>query len=294
MYRKGLTWNCLNQPVPNLDIMKLFLVCLTVGMLFLQCGPNNATSAPVAEEGPEASETAPNTTPGEPTPASEPEARNEPKATSATQQDPLALSSEEMADIMEKYNLLTISMDAGFSCATDAPGSVLEGLNFLERMALESIEISVEDEMEFGRDAHSSVMEEFRIIDSDPRRRKLVGMLNKMTPHIDRKGITYTIHLVDDEWVNAFTPGGGHVYITTGLMDFVDSDDELAGIIGHEIGHVDKGHTVRTMKKLLIAQGLGDVTGEPDLAGLAANIQMMLSAPFGQIDEFESENHKEV
>ncbi|MBD5653816.1 MAG: M48 family metalloprotease, partial [Candidatus Eremiobacteraeota bacterium] len=54
----------------------------------------------------------------------------------------------------------------------------------------------------------------------------------------------YNIKILDAADINSFTIGGGYVYINEGLLDFVQSDDELAGVIGHETGHNERRHTV--------------------------------------------------
>ena len=78
----------------------------------------------------------------------------------------------------------------------------------------------------------------------------------------DRSDIPYTFQIVEDDAVNAFATMGGYVYVTTGLIEAAETEAELAGVIGHEIGHIGERHSVKQMRQAAIAQG---ITGAIDL-----------------------------
>ena len=63
----------------------------------------------------------------------------------------------------------------------------------------------------------------------------------------------------DDSTLNAFCTPGGYIYIYTGILKFLDSEDEFAGVLAHEIGHADMRHSTRQMTKLFGVQLLLDV-----------------------------------
>jgi predicted Zn-dependent protease len=74
----------------------------------------------------------------------------------------------------------------------------------------------------------------------------------------ERPGLPWTFKVVDDPTVNAFAVPGGHIYITRGILAALGSEAELAGVVGHEIGHVTARHTVAELsKQQLIGLGLG-------------------------------------
>lgn len=54
----------------------------------------------------------------------------------------------------------------------------------------------------------------------------------------------------DDSTLNAFCTPGGYIYVYTGILKFLDSEDQLAGVLGHEIGHADMRHSTRQMTKM--------------------------------------------
>jgi predicted Zn-dependent protease len=66
-----------------------------------------------------------------------------------------------------------------------------------------------------------------------------------------RNQIAYTFHVVDSDEVNAFAVPGGYLYVNRGLIEAADSESELAGVLGHEIGHVVGRHSARQMTQQL-------------------------------------------
>ncbi len=63
----------------------------------------------------------------------------------------------------------------------------------------------------------------------------------------------------DDSTLNAFCTPGGYIYVYTGILKFLDSEDQLAGVMGHEIGHADMRHSTRQMTQMYGVQILLDV-----------------------------------
>jgi len=74
---------------------------------------------------------------------------------------------------------------------------------------------------------------------------KLNGMAAKIGPASKRNGIKYIVKVVEGKEVNAFTLPDGRIYVYQGLIDFCASDDELAGVLAHEIGHNTRLHALR-------------------------------------------------
>jgi predicted Zn-dependent protease len=118
---------------------------------------------------------------------------------------------------------------------------------------------------------------------------KVEEILQKITKNVSRKGINYKLSILKSDEINAFATLGGYLYITTGLLDFVDSYDELAFIIGHEVAHEDRLHTQRKVTKLTLSTDLGDMTRMEGFAEIASKINKTLAPPFDQIDEYEAD-----
>ena len=84
---------------------------------------------------------------------------------------------------------------------------------------------------------------------------------NRLVAHLKKPLFEYEFHIVPDKSPNAFALPGGHIYITTGLLPILETEDELACIMGHEIIHSNNRHTVRQLKKSILPRLL-ELPGE--------------------------------
>jgi predicted Zn-dependent protease len=80
----------------------------------------------------------------------------------------------------------------------------------------------------------------------------------RMAAESERPNLPWEFHVVDDASVNAFAIPGGFIYVTRGLMGTINTEAELATVVGHEIAHVTNRHSVQQISKAQLAQlGLG-------------------------------------
>jgi len=74
----------------------------------------------------------------------------------------------------------------------------------------------------------------------------------------ERPGLPWTFRVIDDPQVNAFALPGGYIYVTRGILAHMNSEAELAGVLGHEIGHVTARHSASAQSKQMLGMvGLG-------------------------------------
>lgn len=94
----------------------------------------------------------------------------------------------------------------------------------------------------------------------------------------------------DDKTLNAFAVPGGHLYVYTGLIKFLDTEDQLAGVMGHEIAHAAQRHSTQQMTKLYGLDALRQiVTGKQD-PGLVEQLALSLaSLKFSRKHEAEAD-----
>lgn len=81
----------------------------------------------------------------------------------------------------------------------------------------------------------------------------LVAHLNAVLGKLVRAAVApgeyrYRAYVVEDAALNAFTPGGGHVFVTTGLIRALDNEAQMAAVLAHELGHITESHVVRGMR----------------------------------------------
>ncbi len=135
--------------------------------------------------------------------------------------------------------------------------------------------LSTEEEVEIGRQAAGEVEREIGLYD-DPEVAAYVDSLGQaLARHSRRPDLEYHIQVVDTDEVNAFALPGGWLYVNRGLMVAAENESELAGVMGHEIGHVVGRHGARQISKQfglavlveLVAGGEGDPSLARDIAG---------------------------
>ncbi|MBF0217514.1 MAG: M48 family metalloprotease [Candidatus Omnitrophica bacterium] len=108
--------------------------------------------------------------------------------------------------------------------------------------------ISPGAEANIGRNMNTKVASQYEV-SNDPAYLKRINAVGaRLVKNIPARGIPYTFGVVKDKNMNAFTFPGGYVYATSGLMDRVKSDDELAAVLAHEIGHTEARHAVKQME----------------------------------------------
>lgn len=114
---------------------------------------------------------------------------------------------------------------------------------------------STPKEVELGAEAAKDIAKSVEFVEDKETLAKLQDMLDRIAAATERPDIEYSAHIVASPLVNAFTLPGGWVYVTTGLLDDVQSDDELAGVIAHEIAHNVNQHAIERMRNA--PRGLG-------------------------------------
>jgi len=113
--------------------------------------------------------------------------------------------------------------------------------------------LSTSGEIQLGQQADRQVQDQYTVI-KDPLEVAWVNdVAHKLWAQVARKDLNYSIKVLDQPDVNAFATLGGFVYIDEGTLDFVQSDDELAAVIGHETGHNERRHAVMFANKAQIA-----------------------------------------
>jgi predicted Zn-dependent protease len=107
-------------------------------------------------------------------------------------------------------------------------------------------------EVQLGKEYDKQITDSTVVV-TDPLLNQWVNdVSNRLWAQTARKDVPYSIKILDVPDVNAFSTLGGYIYINEGTLDFVQSDDELAGVIGHETGHIERRHAVTANNKASI------------------------------------------
>ncbi|MGC4117430.1 MAG: M48 family metalloprotease [Myxococcales bacterium] len=154
--------------------------------------------------------------------------------------------------------------------------------------------VSEAEEIELGQQAAAQVEQEIGLY-QDAKVQEYVASIGKaIAARSERPNLPWTFKVVNDATVNAFALPGGHIYVTRGLMTYLNSEAELASVLGHEIGHVTARHSVNMISKAELAQlGLGVATVvKPELqpfVGLASGGLQLLFLKFSRDDENQAD-----
>jgi predicted Zn-dependent protease len=138
--------------------------------------------------------------------------------------------------------------------------------------------VSEAQEIAMGQQAHRQVIQQFGTYDEKPELNRRVDEIGKrLAAQAERPHLPWHFTVLDTPMVNAMALPGGYIYITRGMMERINSDDELAGVLGHEIAHVTARHAAQQISRSQLAQ-FGMVLGAV-IAGPAAVQQ------YGQLAE---------
>ena len=153
---------------------------------------------------------------------------------------------------------------------------------------------SEEGEIALGENADKQISAQFGFYE-DPELTAYVGRIgNKLVPHTHRPHLTYHFAVLDTPVINAFAAPGGYIYVTRGVLALMNSEAELAVVLGHELGHVNARHSVSKMSKMILVQvglSVGSVLSKEvaNFSGLASTGAQLLFLKFSRDDEREAD-----
>jgi len=130
---------------------------------------------------------------------------------------------------------------------------------------------SESQEIQLGREADPDIVASLGLYDDAELQRYIQALGERMARESERPDLPWTFRVLDDPTVNAFALPGGFIYVTRGILTHFSSEAELAGVLGHEIGHVTARHGVSQVSRAQLAQlglGVGTILA-PDLAPFA-------------------------
>ena len=155
------------------------------------------------------------------------------------------------------------------------------------------VTMSEAQEIEIGRQQHPKILEEFGRYDDEALQAYVSQVGQRIAAVSHRPQLQYTFTVLDSEEVNAFALPGGYVYITRGIMAYLNSEAELVAVLAHEVGHVTARHSVRQQTGATAtgvgATVIGILTGSGDLAHVANMAGTALVSGYGRDMELEAD-----
>jgi len=155
------------------------------------------------------------------------------------------------------------------------------------------VTMSEKKEIEIGRQMHPKILQQYGRYNDERLQAYVNEVGQRLAAKGDRPELTYTFTVLDSAETNAFALPGGYVYITRGIMSYLNSEAELSAVLGHEIGHVTARHAVRQQSSATAA-GVGAtliavLTGSGSLANIANVASSALISGYGRDMELEAD-----
>lgn len=156
----------------------------------------------------------------------------------------------------------------------------------------ETLLLDTEKEVNMGNSLATYVEQQFEINTDIDTNERVLAIAKRIEDVCDRKELLYTVRVINKEEVNAFALPGGYIYVYKGLIDKVDNDDELAGVIAHEFGHTTAKHALKRLQAsygYTLLQIAAATTGN---AGMMQGLDLAFASiitGYSREDEFEAD-----
>ena len=155
--------------------------------------------------------------------------------------------------------------------------------------------VTEQDEIALGKQADQEVGETYGFYENPPLAEYVNRVGQSISKNTQRPNNEYHFKVLDTPVVNAFAVLGGYVYVTRGILAYMNDEAELAGVIGHELGHENARHIAQQMSRQQVAQlglNVGMILSEDfrEYAGLAELGASMLFLKFSRDDERQADD----
>lgn len=160
----------------------------------------------------------------------------------------------------------------------------------------DNLEVSLEKSI--GKDTYQNIIAEKKVVLlSEKKTARLNSIFTRLVNCCPRsQELSFSLTVVEDETVNAFALPAGYIFIHTGLLAFAQNDDEIAGVLAHEIAHVDRKHSMNMIKRQLgmslLLRLLFDPEQSPETLNKIGNVAINLAQlGYGREAEFEADRY---
>jgi predicted Zn-dependent protease len=155
--------------------------------------------------------------------------------------------------------------------------------------------VSESQEIQIGRESDPAITSQMGGLYPDSALQQYIrGVGMRLAASSERPSLPWSYKLLDDDLINAFALPGGFVYITRGILGYMNSEAEVAAVLGHETGHVTARHSASQITRVQLAQlglGIGSIFSSTvrDYGGAAATGLQLLFLKYGRDDERQAD-----
>jgi len=180
--------------------------------------------------------------------------------------------------------LILVAILAVIACAVNPVSGKKELMFFSEQQ-----------EIAMGRETDQQIRQQFGIYEDKGLNEYVNRVGQSMVANSHRPNLKHYFAVLDTPVVNAFAAPGGYIYVTRGILALMNSEAELAAVLGHEMGHVAARHSMKQLSGQMLAQ-IGLVVGSivskdiRKFAGLASIGMQLLFLKFSRSDEYQADS----
>jgi predicted Zn-dependent protease len=159
---------------------------------------------------------------------------------------------------------------------------VMDQANKLNETLLEMTSLTDDEENSIGTEIYSEILKTKTIIGDF--KYDVNGIFKRLIKQVSRKKIKYQYTVIKENEVNAYAVAGGKMLIHSKLIDFVDSEDELAFVIAHEMAHNELKHCIKKIQYSVRANQINPTLGE-----IVSQAYQIYDMPFSKDEEFAAD-----
>lgn len=156
--------------------------------------------------------------------------------------------------------------------------------------------IGLQEELSIGGSVALEIVNRYGVIWRDAQATKRVNLIGKtLAQYCNRPNLPYRFGILNSDEINAFSAPGGYVFITRGTYQAAENDNQLAGVLAHEIAHIVKRHALRIISRNETLSGLTDVASgaSSDFANFDVGIDKitgtLLKSGYDSNSEYEAD-----
>jgi len=143
-----------------------------------------------------------------------------------------------------------------------------------------------------GKKMHEEAMKRYKVYENEELQDYVEGIGRRILDASNIEG-TYTFTLIDDPMLNAFAHKGGYIYVSRGLLAYVNSEAQLASVVGHEIAHVTEGHVnghrSNAIMGELLALIVAGASGSAEVLEAGSLLNASMQRSHGRNNELEAD-----
>lgn len=158
-----------------------------------------------------------------------------------------------------------------------------------------------QDEITIGRAMASKLLGAFGSYESNPKMLNYINMIGlTLAKQSGRPELVFRFGILDTDESNAFAAPGGYIFVTKGLLKFIQSESEIAGVLAHEIGHINRKHMYKEIKpkrkvstgenlSRLLSRGAADIGASVSQA-VNAGLKMLVEDGLSHESEYDADS----